>query len=472
MDSKALLFPFLALCAVPAGAAPGQEHINFVIVLGDDCSYIDLGCYGSPNSLTPNIDALARNGITFNHCYQAMAISGPTRNNLYTGMYPVRNGAYIQSGVTYDHVKSFSDYLIPGGYKTALYGKEHVDRDKMGYEYLGAYADGNMDYSAIEAYLASNWNNPFLLIIASHEPHQPWNCGDPTQWDPETVQMPEIYADNPTMRKYYIDYLAEVNMLDYEVGQVRRMVREHGLESNTVFIFLSEHGNCFPFAKWTNYNLGLHSGCIVSWPGVTSPGRRTDAIVEYSDFLPTLLDIAGIPFSPDSFDGQSFKEVLTGAKDIHKKYTYGIETTNGINGGNECYPIRSIGTTQYRYIVNLMPDQAYRNNSLRLPFFQSWRDQAESDPYVAYLIEKVQYKPAEELYDLTRDPYCQHNLAGNRAYTDIVRELREELFKWMESQHDMGIETEKGARERLPKYFKTGMETGPGIRQDAPIAMP
>ena len=78
-----------SLCALSSvcGVSMAQEkQPNIIIVLGDDCSYIDLGCYGAVNSLTPNIDKLAAEGLQFNQCYQAMAISGPTRNNLYTGM--------------------------------------------------------------------------------------------------------------------------------------------------------------------------------------------------------------------------------------------------------------------------------------------------------------------------------------------------------------------------------------------------
>ena len=141
---------------VLSGAILAQDPPNFVIVLADDCSHIDLGCYGSEISITPNIDALAKQGVKFNHCYQATAMSSPTRHCLYTGLYPVRSGAYPNHTFVYDNVKSFVQYFKTAGYNTALYGKEHVNpKEIFAYEFLGNYSEGKMDFDAINNYIES-----------------------------------------------------------------------------------------------------------------------------------------------------------------------------------------------------------------------------------------------------------------------------------------------------------------------------
>lgn len=432
-----------------------QERPNIVIMIADDCSYNDWGCYGSVDSKTPNIDAFAKEGLKFNNCFQAVAMSSPTRHCLYTGVYPVKSGAYPNHTFVNDTIKSFVQYFGEQGYVTALAGKTHVSPPSVfSYQYLGGYKDeqgGTFQWEKINDFLDQNRKNPFFLVMASHEPHGPYVNGDPSQWEPNKLTLPPMYVDTPELRKAFAGYLAEIAVFDSQVGKICNMLKVKGIEENTIFILLSEQGNGFPFAKWTCYKQGLQSAMLVRWPGKIKGGTQTDAMVEYVDVIPTLLDIIGQKPSPQC-DGKSFYKVLQGKRDTHKKYVFGIQTTRGINNGSEYYGSRSVRSKRYSYIINLTPEAKFMNAITQgNSFWKSWIREAEYDKFAKKQVDKYQHRPMEELYDMQKDPYEMVNLVDNSRYQDVKKELRKQLFLWMEKQGDKGQETELAAFDHMVK---------------------
>jgi len=457
MKKTDLAFVGLSLLTIQGVAQTKPAHPNFVIIIGDDCSYSDLNLYGGKNTKNTNINALAKEGMMFTNCFQASAMSSPTRHCLYTGVYPVRNGAYPNHTFCYDTIASFVQYFRPAGYRTALYGKQHVaPQTVFCYDYLGDYSDGKMDFDKIKNYINGDKSSPFFLVVASHESHSPWTVGDPSQWDPDKIALPPHLVDTERTRKQFVKYLAEVEVLDSQVGEVVKILKENGVYDNTVVMFLSEQGNSFPFAKWTCYNQGLHSAMIVTYPPEIKPNTVSDALVEYVDVLPTFLNIAGIEANPGQLDGKSFYPVLQQKTDEHKTYTFGIQTTRGIIAGSEYYGIRLAATKQYRYIRNLTPDAEFKNVSTgeKNMVWQSWKLAAQKTPFAAKRVHDYQYRPAEELYDIVNDPYEFKNLAHNPKYATIKKELSDALEQWMLQQGDKGQETEMKALERQPKNAK------------------
>ena len=99
---------------------------NFVFIIADDCTFRDVGCYGG-QAKTPNIDKLAKEGMQFSRCFQTAPMCSPTRHNLYTGLYPVKSGAYPNHTFVKDGTKSVVHYLKPKGYRVALSGKTHIN---------------------------------------------------------------------------------------------------------------------------------------------------------------------------------------------------------------------------------------------------------------------------------------------------------------------------------------------------------
>ena len=430
-----------------------QDSPNVIIFLADDICYNDLETYGSPNTSTPNLTALAESGIKMNNCFQTSAMSSPTRHALYTGLYPVRSGAVPNHTFVYDNVKSFVQYFGENGYRTALYGKQHISPRKVfAYDYLGNYQNGKMNFKAIEKYLTSSESkkSPFFMVIASNEAHGPYNCGNPDKWTNEELILPEYFVDTPRTRTEYRKHIAEIEVMDKQVGEVRSMLKENGLEDNTIFVFLSEQGNSFPFAKWTCYAQGLKSGMLISYPDRLAKGIEMDALVEYVDVMPTLMELAGLEYQKKDFDGESMCRLLDEKVKEHKKRVYGLHSNTGVQNGSPLYGIRSVMDKKFHYIRNLLPEERYYNGIVGCPWWQEWEQKAKAgDVFAESQLHKYQWRECEELYDVENDPYELNNLAEDPKYRRVLRRMRKQLNAWMESQGDKGIQTEKESINRL-----------------------
>ncbi|MEQ8786141.1 MAG: sulfatase [Pirellulaceae bacterium] len=430
----------VALCTVETSAAEATPP-NIVIVLGDDHGWRDAGCYGNQEVRTPNLDHLAQQGLRFTQAFTATAMCAPTRQQLYTGLFPVRNGAYPNHSRVRDGVKSLPHYLKKIGYRVALAGKTHIGpRASFPFEYL--------PLEKAEAFIERDDERPYCLVFASHHPHVKWTAGDASQYDPQKLTVPPQLADTPETRSALCRYYAEVTALDEQVGSLMRCVREAGDEDNTIFLYTSEQGAQFPFGKWTCYDHGLHVELIVRWPGHVAAGRATDALVQYVDVVPTLLAAIGRE-PPAGLDGRSFLPVLLGESDEHADYVYGVHTTQGIIAGRP-YPIRSIRDRRYKYIRNLNADEVFHNTVIASDaenYWRSWVAAAETDEHAAARVTWYQRRPAEEFYDLETDPYELHNLAADPAHRDRITAMRRRLEAWMKQQGDEGMATELQAGE-------------------------
>ena len=429
---------------------------NIVFILADDCSYWDIGAYGSKDAITPNIDQLAKDGMKFTKCYQSAPMCSPTRHNLYTGLYPVKTGAYPNHTMVQEGTQSVVQYLQPLGYRVALAGKRHIQPESIfSFEYLtkGNEVDA---YPKIDAFVkdAKSKEQPFCLFFCSKEPHTPWDKGDAGLFPPDKLTLPPFYVDTEETRENFSRYLAEINYLDWQVGQILDIIEKNGIKENTLVIFASEQGNSFPFAKWTCYDVGVRSAFIARWPGKIKPNSVTNALIEYTDVLPTFIEVAGGTPS-EILDGKSFLNVLKGDENIHKEFAYSLQTTRGINNGSEHYGIRSVVSDRYRYILNLTPEVPFKNNiTEKETWWNGWKEAAETDEFAASIVKKYQYRPATELYDVVADPYNQNNLAGDPQYKETVEKLHAKLLSWMQSCGDKGQETEMEALHHMPKWVK------------------
>lgn len=431
-----------------------ESQPNIVFILADDATNWDFGSYGSDDAITPNIDKLAEEGLKFNRCYQAAPMCSPTRNNIYTGLYPLNSGAYPNHTFAQEGTKSIVHYLEPLGYRVAFTGKRHIAPvEVFPFEYL---CNGGLDFNAVEKFLqeVNESGTPFALMINSHEPHLPWNMGDTSLFNPETITLPPNFVDTKETREAYVRYLAEINYLDVEVGKTLELLEKYGFKENTIVVFASEQGSAFPFSKWTLYEAGVKSALIARMPGLIEPGSETDAIVEYTDLLPSFIDLAG-GHIPQNLDGKSLVPLFKDQNEEIKKYAYSIQTTRGIGRGSDYYGIRAIVSDKYRYIWNLTPEAEFKNNvnnggKAGGKWYPSWEEKAEDDPFAQEVITKYRKRPKEELYDVVNDKWCMNNLADNPQYEQIKKELRKELLKWMEECGDKGHETELKAFEHMP----------------------
>jgi N-sulfoglucosamine sulfohydrolase len=436
---------FIAL-SLSGSIASANKRPNIVYIMADDCTFRDLGCYGG-QAKTPHIDRLATEGMLFERCFQAAPMCSPTRHNIYTGLYPVKSGAYPNHTFAKEGTKSLTHYLKPLGYRMALSGKTHIaPKEVFDFEYSGK--KNNPDMAVIEALMVESKEKgtPFCLFACSNEPHSPWNKGDASKYPPSEVKLPSYLVDTPETREEFSNYLAEITYYDQQVGDILALLKKHGLAGNTLVVVTSEQGNGFPFAKWTCYDSGLQSAMITRWPGKIAAGKKTTAMVEYVDLCPTFIEAAGGDL-PAGLDGQSFMPVLKGEKKQHKKHVFGMMTTRGILNGSEHYGIRSVRSTIHKLIVNLTPDVEFRNVAMKTPTFRSWEAlAAKGDERAAYLVNRYKNRPAIELYDIVSDPLETKNLAGKAENGEVIKSLRKKLDAWMASQGDQGQATEMDAK--------------------------
>lgn len=440
----------LCACAILVGLGSAcsstQERPNFLVVVGDDMTYTDAGCYGSPDVRTPTLDRLAEEGMKFANCFTSTAMCAPTRHQLYTGLFPVRSGGYPNHSRVRDGTKSFPHFLGDLGYRVGLAGKSHVAPSEcFPFEIV---TGSEFETDLIRGFLDRDSNQPFCLFFCSKEPHQPWNRGDPHLYDPSTITVPPYLVDVPETREMLVKYFAEITYLDGQLDSALNLLDEAGHRENTIVVFLSEQGSNFPHCKWTCYDTGLRASCVVRWPGHIGAGSETDAMIQYVDILPTLIEAAGGD-PVEGLDGKSFLGVLKGETDDHREVTYGVQTTRSINNGSLNYPIRSIRTITHKYIWNLNHTSRFENTVTKLHMLDPWRREAKTNPAAKKLLEAYSVRPAEELYDVREDPYELHNLATNPQNRPLMNSLRERLVEWMDEQGDRGTATELEAEQHL-----------------------
>lgn len=458
-----------AICAgfIASTTNARSKQPNILMVIGDDMTWRDCEPYGNKDVRTPNMARLAEEGVCFDNMFTSTAMCAPTRQQLYTGLYPVRNGAYPNHSRVYDGVKGIPIYYKDLGYRVGLIGKEHFKLQKsFPFEILGnrGKKDEASNTKAIAEFVNRDNNQPYFLIAASNEPHTPWDSGDASGYDPDSLTIPPHLVDCKRTRDDLTKYYAEITYLDGQLGNCMRIVDESGQRENTAIIFTSEQGSSLPFGKWTCYDIGLKTAFIVRWPEMVKPGTRNKAMTQYVDVVPTLLEAAGANPSrmdagrPDGdgnrgFDGKSFFGVLSGKKNEHRKFVYGVHTTRGIINGSANYPVRSVRSKTHKFIWNLNYKTTFynapatRENSI----LTDWIEQTDNDPRVVERVRFYQNRPEEELYDIVNDPYELNNLADKPELQQVKAELKARLLDWMAQQNDKGIDTEAKANERQGK---------------------
>ena len=452
----------LILLATASTTMRAEGQPNILVIMADDCTYNDLPIYGGVNAKTPNIDRLASQGLTFDQAYLCEAMCQPCRAELYTGQYPMRNGCAWNHSASRPNVSSMPHHLSTLGYRVGLAGKVHVTPQKVfPFERIAGFDPSCVrnptrphDVEPIGKFMARDSGQPFCLVVALVEPHVPWVMGDASAYPPKTLKLPPNIADTQRTREDYGRYLAEITYMDGQVGEVLKALDQSSVAEETLVLFTSEQGSQFPGCKWTNWNTGVHTALVARWPGKVAAGKRTNAVVQYADFLPTLFEIGGGDPKSQLYDGQSFQGVLLGNDDQHRQYAFGLH--NNLPEGPS-YPIRSITDGRFRYIRNLLPNEIYiekhlmgsqGDGSLNNPYWSTWVFEAWNTPRTYNLVKRYTNRPAEQLYNTINDPYELTNLADDPQYAEIKTTLSQALDRWLTSQGDPGIpqDTHKALR--------------------------
>jgi arylsulfatase A-like enzyme len=461
-----LLLPALAglfaACA-PAGSNKATLPPNIVLIMTDDQGYGEFSCNGNPLVQTPNLDRLAKEGISFTD-FHVCPMCTPTRAELMTGMDAFRTGAVnVSSGRTLlrPELKTMADVFQEAGYRTGIFGKWHLgdnypfrpgDRgfgetvwfpsshinsvpDYWDNDYFDDTYIHNAERKAFRGYCtdvffeqAIRWmeevsekKEPFFTYIplnAAHWPH----------FVPDRYRMPvsESFEAHPewvghlpeSRQKALISFLAMGLNIDENVGRLMDYLESAGLLSNTIVVFLTDNGSTF---GPDYYNAGMKGRKTELWEGghrvplfIKAPPEMfpqpsvIDQLCQVQDLLPTLATLAGIGSLPENLDGMDLSPLIRGEK---------------FEAEDRMLVINYSRMPQFR-VSYTTGNPAIPQKEGAAVLWKNWR-----------LLEN------RELYEVDSDPHQDQDVASE--YPEIFRQMSDHLDQWWEGVKDDVMEVQR-----------------------------
>jgi N-sulfoglucosamine sulfohydrolase len=444
-----LAWPLFALAAVG-----GADRPNVILIIGDDISWDDFGCYGNSAARTPNTDRLARNGILFTNAFLTASSCSPSRSSIATGRYPHNNGAASElHRPIASNLPRFPALLREKGYFTALSGKNHMTQEKPPagvapqadpFEVVDAgQVEGNHGGHGkwVEHLQTRPKDRPFFFWFASLDAHRAWD-GD-TEWneqaygprhDPAKVSVPPFMIDDAETRRDLASHANEVTRLDHFIGRVVGELERQDLLKNTLLIITADNGRPFPRGKTRLHDSGMKPPLIAHWPaGIQRPGVARNSLVSIIDLAPTILGVAGVS-APDSFQGVSLQPLLADPSARVRRFAFSEH-----NWHDYAANARSVRDGDYLYIINFKPADPWQGpaDSVRSPSHASLQaalaagklNPAQQDVFLAP-------RPTEELYRTADDPNQLKNLVAVPAHAAALGRLRAVMKQWREETAD------------------------------------
>lgn len=463
----------LTTSAASAGDAPAARPPNFVIVFTDDQGYQDVGCFGSPDIKTPNLDRMAQEGMRFTNFYASQAVCSASRASIVTGCYNVRVGITgalgprAKHGINADEL-TIAEVVKRRGYATAIYGKWHLGHhpkflptrhgfdDYFGLPYsndMWPFHPTNKSFPPLPLiegekvvnanvtaedqthlttwyteravkFIRENKDRPFLVYLPHSMPHVP-------------LFVSEKFKGK-SKRGIYGDVIMEI---DWSVGQILETLKQLDLDDNTLVIFTSDNGPWLSYGdhagcalplregKGTMFDGGCREACIMRFPGKIPAGGVCHELAATIDVLPTIAALAGVELPKDRIiDGKNIWPLMSGvpnAKSPHEAYYF-------YWGGHL---------------------QAVRNGKWKLHFPHAYRSLkgepgsgGKPGPY-------VQKKIGLALFDLVADIGETTNLVDQ--HPQVVKRLQALAEKARDDLGDSGTKR-KGKNLRSPGRLKEG----------------
>ena len=470
--------PLLMVILALFSCQPQKQTIlpNIVLIFTDDQGYGDVGCYGASGYQTPNLDKLASEGMKFTHFCSAQPVCSASRAGLLTGCYPNRIGVsgalfpYHDIGIN-DSEQTIAEMLKEKGYKTAIFGKWHLGHHEQflplqhGFdEYTGVpysndmwpikvdgtraqagesrgdfpdlpLVEGNetVEYittfegqdklttlyteKAIE-FINRNREDPFFLYVPHTMPHVPLGVSNKFRGKSE--------------QGFYGDVMMEI---DWSVGEIRKAIKDNGLEETTIFIFTTDNGPWLNYGNHAGSSGGLREGkttsweggqrvpCIIAWPANIPEGTVCNKLASAIDFLPTFAAIVGGELKGNVIDGVNILELWKGNMDANPReefyYYYGRNNLNAIRKGN----------------WKLVLPHTYQSYEAALP-----GNDGHGGRRINIQIDSI------ELYNLMRDPGERYDVKD--LYPEMVDALLVTAEKARTELGDLNVGMEKGGGTR------------------------
>jgi uncharacterized sulfatase len=433
-------FPFLVApwLLLPGTAVAADEPRPNVLWVSSEDHGPHLGCYGDKYASTPNVDKLAAKGMIYTRVWSCAPVCAPARTAIISGLYPPSTGAeHMRSMVPFPRDKKmFPQYLREAGYYCSNNAKEDYNLASPGRVW---------DESSTKAH----WRNrrpgqPFFAVfnsLKSHEsqirsrPHTPVH-------DPALVRVPAYHPDTPEVRKDWAQYYDVVSEADADAGKRLRELDDAGLADDTIVFYWADHGSGMPRSKRWPCDSGLHVPLVVYIPAKYrhlaatdyKPGGKSDRLVSFLDFAPTVLRLAGIQ-PPDWMQGQAFL-----GRDVKPPPAclYGFRGRM-----DERYDmVRSVTDGRYVYVRNYMPHRIYGQHvdyMFQTPTTRVWKKLHDEGKLTPSQDAFWNTKPPEELYDLRNDPDEVNNLAESPASASVLDKFRRAHRDWTLRIVDVGF---------------------------------
>ncbi|HET7179537.1 MAG TPA: sulfatase [Chryseosolibacter sp.] len=437
MKSFKLILPAVFLTLALCFDAGAQQKPNIIWIMAEDIGP-DLECYGMPDVKTPNLNALASEGIKYAKCFTTNPICSPSRSAMMTGVYQnsINAGQHRSNHDVPlpEPYKPFTYWLRQAGYTTVLGSKLVMNKGrKIDVNFknapLGKW-DGKKNFGLFDKYdEISADNQPFFAQIQLAVTHRGdwWDSIrsiSPHRVDPSRVTLPSYLADDPIVRLDWATYLDQIEYMDAEVGKLVADLKQKGVYDNTVLIFIGDNGRCNIRGKGYLYDIGVHVPLIVHWPKGIKAGQVKQDLVSAIDITATILDLAGVQ-APAYMEGKSFLK-----KGFHRDYIYSArDRWDEVSDKS-----RALTTQQYKYIRNDMPEVSYDMHQAYIDFYRPplhvmRKLNLDGKLTDAQKLFFARVKPVEELYDLEKDPEEIHNLADDPKYSAVLAKLRADLAK-------------------------------------------
>ncbi len=426
--------------AVLSARAPavGQENQsmnkqpNLVVVFADQMRAQATGFMGNDQVRTPNLDKTAEQGTVFTHAVSCCPVCTPYRASLLTGRYPLSNGMVLNDVRLPLEETSIAEVLRGAGYATGYIGKWHLDGPMRGgftppgprrqgfdywavanctHNYMHSYyyrddpepiwiegydADHQTDL-AIE-YMRQHAAEPFCLFVSWGPPHGPYNRM-PEEYkihQPEDIRLRPNCTD--PRREEISGYYSHTAALDRNFGRIMTALDELNIADRTILVFTSDHGDMLgsqaKHRKQKPWDESILVPFVMRYPGVVPAGRRTPALINVVDVMPTLLSLMRVPI-PDAVEGRDLSHIATGADGPRPESAFLQHACPFIEPIPEW---RGVRTERYTYV------------------------RALDGPWL--------------LYDNETDPYQMRNLVGEPEQRGLQARLEAELNQWLERTGD------------------------------------
>ncbi|GAB5562516.1 MAG: hypothetical protein SynsKO_41630 [Synoicihabitans sp.] len=479
---------------------------NILFAISDDQSYPYASAYGSKSVQTPAFDRLAADGVLFHNAFAPAPQCSPCRAAILTGRniweleeagthssyFPKKFPVFTREleSIGY-HVGYTGKPWSPGNYEDAGWNRNPVgtayNEAKLTPPTSGIKTN---DYATnFENFLRQRKENqPFFFWFGASEPHRDYEFGSGVKAGKRLAdaEVPAFLPDTETVRHDVLDYAREIEWFDSHLGRMLLLLEEAGELENTIVVVTADNGMPFPAAKANLQEYGTHVPLVISGPSFFEGGREVRDLASLIDLAPTFLELAQSR-RMQGLTGRSLMPLLQKGAPHRDAVFTGRERHSHAHPDNTGYPARAIRTADFLYVWNVKPERwpagipmpeglteeqmtgSFSNDFKSIGLGYADVDAAPSkteileDPAAFPRHYELAFakRPAEQLYDVRRDPHCVDDLGADPRYAEVRQKLRERLLAELRGQDDPRVSGTGHVFESYPRFG--GMRYYPGF---------